>query len=430
MLSMTVLMIALFFAVGYVLTTNVTHIVNSVIDMQMDENINIVSRELSSSKSQARQNLQDEIVDLRIANTGGVLVIDGKNTVLADSQGNFTGTNVATQPWLVTLRGAPSGVSVFDLASTEVYAKTVTVGAHLVCAYIPTFELNDYRTSTILIIALFGGFGILVFLNILYFAITRSVIRPLERLVDRIGERKPGEPINTKGFKKHSIIMTVAKATNNTLQKTPTEPQLRLPVSGEPVADDATRQGDSTLPTPSTPNEPTPTVAAIIYEDIFRQVAQDLRESLLAKQLKFTVTIDRGIPHALYIDSKQLRKIKVELLNQLVLDANDGGKVELLTKLIKKDGNECTILMQMNSNSVNSNSLYVQRLTQVFNPKITSEQLKDSFKDDIAMNHLLRVRQSVEGLHGRIWTQYEKAKGLTISYIFVASYPKNGNNSI
>jgi signal transduction histidine kinase/DNA-binding response OmpR family regulator len=148
------------------------------------------------------------------------------------------------------------------------------------------------------------------------------------------------------------------------------------------------------------------------FEKMLQKAVNVINFRVDEKQLNFTVHIDKRIPRVLIADDQRLAQVITNLLSNAVKFTPEYGSVSLNTRFVKKDGNLCTIQIEVSDTGIGINEEQQSRLFGSF------EQAESSTARKFGGTGLgLAIsRRIVEMMGGRIWVKSEKDKGSTFGF--------------
>ena len=130
------------------------------------------------------------------------------------------------------------------------------------------------------------------------------------------------------------------------------------------------------------------------------------------KGQSFNIHIDNDIPESLIGDDQRIAQVITNLVGNSVKFTPVGGKINLDTKLVNLDNDDCTIQVAVSDNGIGISPEQQARLFQSF------QQAEDSTSRKFGGTGLgLSISKSiVEMMQGKIWVESELDKGSTFAF--------------
>jgi signal transduction histidine kinase/DNA-binding response OmpR family regulator len=134
------------------------------------------------------------------------------------------------------------------------------------------------------------------------------------------------------------------------------------------------------------------------------------------KEQKFTVKLDRNIPHTLVGDDKRLAQVISNILSNAIKFTPQKGSIQLSTFLEKEENSVCTIRIEVTDSGIGISEDQQRRLFTSF------EQADSNTSRRFGGTGLgLAISKSiVEMMNGRIWIVSELGKGSTFAFTIQA----------
>jgi len=159
------------------------------------------------------------------------------------------------------------------------------------------------------------------------------------------------------------------------------------------------------------------------FEQLFHRAVGVVKHKLDEKHLRFSVYIDRRIPKILVGDDQRLAQVIINLLGNAVKFTPDHGAIGIETRLVARQGEDCTIEISISDTGI---GIAPDQLERLFNPFVQANETTARNYGGTGLG--LSISKSiVELMDGRIWAESELGKGTTIHFNFKTK-PGNANN--
>jgi CheY-like chemotaxis protein/anti-sigma regulatory factor (Ser/Thr protein kinase) len=151
---------------------------------------------------------------------------------------------------------------------------------------------------------------------------------------------------------------------------------------------------------------------AFNFEKMLRQAVNVINFRVDEKKQRFTVYLDKHIPHSLIGDGQRLIQVITNLLSNAVKFTPEYGSVRLETHLVKEEGNICTIKTEVSDTGIGIDDEQQSRLFASF------EQADSSISRRFGGTGLgLAIsKRIVEMMGGEIWVKSEPGRGSTFGF--------------
>ena len=148
------------------------------------------------------------------------------------------------------------------------------------------------------------------------------------------------------------------------------------------------------------------------FEKMLQRVVSVVGFRINEKRQKFTVYIDRAIPHALIGDDQRLTQVVANLLGNSVKFTPEKGSISVNTYFLGEENNICTIKITVTDTGVGITS---EQQAQLFQP-FTQAEMHISRKFGGTGLGLSISKNIVEMMDGKIWVDSAIGKGSTFSF--------------
>ena len=148
------------------------------------------------------------------------------------------------------------------------------------------------------------------------------------------------------------------------------------------------------------------------FEKMLRRVVNVVNFRVDEKRQNLSVHIDPAIPKAVYGDDQRIAQVVTNILSNAVKFTPEQGTITLATRLLKDDGDVCTLLFVVTDTGIGITPDQQARLFKSF------QQAEDSTARRYGGTGLgLSISKSiVELMGGEIWVESEYKKGSTFSF--------------
>jgi signal transduction histidine kinase/DNA-binding response OmpR family regulator/1,4-dihydroxy-2-naphthoate octaprenyltransferase len=162
------------------------------------------------------------------------------------------------------------------------------------------------------------------------------------------------------------------------------------------------------------------------FEKVLQRAVNVITFRVDEKNQRFTVHMDRHIPCTLIGDDQRLTQVITNLLSNAVKFTPDGGAVRLDASLVKKEGNICTIKIEVSDTGIGIDKEQQSRLFSSF------EQADSSISRKFGGTGLgLAIsKRIVEMMGGEVWIKSEPGRGSTFGFTIQAERGKEETRAI
>jgi signal transduction histidine kinase/DNA-binding response OmpR family regulator len=153
-------------------------------------------------------------------------------------------------------------------------------------------------------------------------------------------------------------------------------------------------------------------------EKMLRRVVNVINFRIDEKHQKFSVYIDRSIPHILIGDEQRIAQVITNLLGNAVKFTSEHGSITLAVRLVEKVKNTCTLQFSVSDTGIGIDPEQQAKIFQSF------EQAESSTTRKYGGTGLgLAICKSiVEMMGGKIWVQSEMGKGSVFTFTIQAQH--------
>jgi len=157
-----------------------------------------------------------------------------------------------------------------------------------------------------------------------------------------------------------------------------------------------------------------------VFEKMLRKVSDVIMFRADEKKLKFTVRIDRNIPHLLIADDQRIAQVIANLLSNAVKFTPESGSIRLNSTLMSADGNIVTLRFEVRDSGIGISAEQQAHLFRSF------EQAESGTTRKYGGTGLGLVisKRIVEMMGGEIWIESELGKGATFIFTIKAERGK------
>ncbi|MDR2671862.1 MAG: hypothetical protein LBC35_00900 [Coriobacteriales bacterium] len=334
-LPIIALLALLLVGLGLAVANNVSASTYQLIDKQLDDNLAILQSELGQIKAStpdvstsnvSNPKYQALVDNVGVGDGGGTFVVGDDGTVTADSARVMIGQSVSNQAWFTSAKSSLTSTFETTFGQTRIYAHSVSFEGGLIVNYIPAAELSEHLSTPLYITGVMGIIGITIAGILIYFIITRLLIDPLESFNEQIKLLKTDRRIKTKPLRMCKELVATARQLNNVLDKITDTGAISEPDSGfEPGI---VSEPDSFVSASSTP------MTNFEFVELLRDVFEPLRLQITAKQLKFSLLVDKNIPEKVFAERSTLEHKLLDFLTQTIATAEPRETVQATVKLL------------------------------------------------------------------------------------------------
>jgi signal transduction histidine kinase/CheY-like chemotaxis protein len=148
------------------------------------------------------------------------------------------------------------------------------------------------------------------------------------------------------------------------------------------------------------------------FEKMLQQVVNVVNFSVDEKKQRFSVHIDRSIPHTLIGDDQRLAQVITNLLGNAIKFTPEKGSVTITARLAKEENGVCTLQIGVSDSGIGISAEQQAKLFQSF------EQAESSTTRKYGGTGLgLAIsKKIVEMMGGEIWIQSDLGKGATFAF--------------
>ena len=341
----------------------------------------------------------------KVAMEGGVFIMDASGVVIADTKSINLGQSLGEEPWFKQAASGDTSAFEFEFGMARAYGKGVMYEGSLIVTYRPYSSMSNLWNTPVFISILILAVVFIILVNLLYFVLSRAVIRPMEKLYDSLNELKKGNRIDQKAVGRSVELQELTASVNDMLDRfessytvapkpktfaekpaafeeqpeafeeqpiataekpTPLEeqptfleekleaPEQPTPLEEQPEASAeklqaqlAAKQLIAQIPLepPYEPKaqsiEPLPT--SFTFEQLFHQGIAAIKKGLDKKNLKLSVYIDRHIPKTVIGDCQNLVQTIINLLDNAVTCTPENGSIKVASRLVSREANSCIV---------------------------------------------------------------------------------------
>jgi CheY-like chemotaxis protein len=162
------------------------------------------------------------------------------------------------------------------------------------------------------------------------------------------------------------------------------------------------------------------------FEKMLQKTVDVIGFRLDEKQQQLSVHVDKNIPLMIISDEQRLSQVVTNLLSNAVKFTADKGSIRLTARLLEKEGNLCTIQVDVSDTGIGISREQMPRLFRVF------EQAERSTSRKFGGTGLgLAIsRRIVEMMNGKIWVNSEPEKGSVFSFTMQARHGEEDHESL
>ncbi|MDR2713954.1 MAG: response regulator [Coriobacteriales bacterium] len=161
--------------------------------------------------------LQVVLPSFKISMDGGVFVMDNDGKVVADSQKIYLGRDLSSEPWFKHVALGSASIFEFEFGKTKAYGKSGIYKDRILVTYRPYSTVNNFKNTPVFIIIAVGLLGLLILVNLLYMALTRVAVRPIENINDELDNLKQGQRIEPRRVGGSAEMQQLVGSINKTL---------------------------------------------------------------------------------------------------------------------------------------------------------------------------------------------------------------------
>jgi signal transduction histidine kinase/DNA-binding response OmpR family regulator len=156
--------------------------------------------------------------------------------------------------------------------------------------------------------------------------------------------------------------------------------------------------------------------AEFSFEKMLQRVVNVINFRVDEKGQRFTVHMDKHIPHTLIGDGQRLAQVITNLLSNAVKFTPDKGSIRLNAFLVKEEGHTCTVQIEVQDTGIGIDEEQQLRLFSSF------QQADSSISRRFGGTGLgLAIsKQIVEMMGGEIWVKSEPSRGSTFGFTIQA----------
>jgi len=161
------------------------------------------------------------------------------------------------------------------------------------------------------------------------------------------------------------------------------------------------------------------------FEDVLDKVVDILVFRIEERNQKFTISLDKEIPHTLYGDDQRLSQVLVNLLSNAGKFTSEGGSIHLEAKLLSTKKGKCQLQISVEDSGIGLSEEQQQRIFTSF----------EQAQSDTSYNYggtglgLALSKSIVQMMDGDIWVESEPGKGSKFTFTAVFKY-KEDNKKI
>ncbi|MDR1946377.1 MAG: response regulator [Desulfovibrio sp.] len=149
------------------------------------------------------------------------------------------------------------------------------------------------------------------------------------------------------------------------------------------------------------------------FEKLLQKVVNVINFRVGEKQQNLIVSLDKNIPRMLIADDQRLAQVITNLLSNAVKFTPEGGTVRLNTRLIKEEGELCTIQIEVADTGIGISGEQQARLFSSFTQADNSTARKFGGTGlGLAISKAI-----IEIMGGRIWVESEIDQGSTFAFV-------------
>jgi CheY-like chemotaxis protein len=148
------------------------------------------------------------------------------------------------------------------------------------------------------------------------------------------------------------------------------------------------------------------------FEKMIQKTAGVINFRMEEKKQRFTASIDENIPADLFGDEQRLSQVITNLLSNAVKFTPENGSIDLNARLVKEEGQVCTIQVEVIDSGI---GISKEQLPRLFN---SFEQADSGTSRRFGGTGLgLAISKNiVEMMDGRIWVESEPGKGSAFAF--------------
>jgi len=148
------------------------------------------------------------------------------------------------------------------------------------------------------------------------------------------------------------------------------------------------------------------------FEKMLQRVVSVVSFRVDEKKQDFTLFIDKNIPPVLIGDDQRLAQIITNLLSNAIKFTPNEGVVRLDARLLDKEGDDCTILIEVTDSGIGVSSIQQERIFHSY-----QQAEKDTTRKYGGTGLGLSISKNiVEMMGGAIWVESELGKGATFAF--------------
>jgi signal transduction histidine kinase/DNA-binding response OmpR family regulator len=148
------------------------------------------------------------------------------------------------------------------------------------------------------------------------------------------------------------------------------------------------------------------------FEKMLQKVSNVINFRVEEKGQFFSVYIDKHIPAVLHGDSQRLAQVITNLLSNAVKFTPDNGTIRLNAALLKKEGETCTVQIDVTDTGI---GITEEQREKLFNSFVQAESSTSRRFGGTGLG-LAISKRIVEMMNGNIWIESEPGRGSTFSF--------------
>jgi signal transduction histidine kinase len=370
------------------------------------------------NKIQNSMSIQHVIDNIVIAQSGGALVLDENQTVIADSRKMLKGVNLSEEAWVKKIVAGGEMPFNFEYVKQPVRGQYQKSGDTIIVTYIPTEELNKYTTSLASIALFVGLLGAILLSAFLYVIITRGVLTPLEEA----SHAKSNFLSNMSHEMRTPMNAIIGMATIGKASEDPA----RKDYAFDKIDDASTHLlgiiNDVLDMSKIEANKIELSLAEFNFGNLIEKVVEVSNYRVEEKNQMLTVRVGSEIPEVLLADDQRLSQVISNLLSNAVKFTPDGGEIILEAHTEKAQGEGLTLHVSVKDNGIGISEEQQKLLFSSFQ----QAEANTNRKFGGTGLGLAISKRIVELMGGRIWIKSVIGEGSTFAFEVPVRYLAEG----